>query len=77
MHKRLTTVGLMQKLGIRARETVRQRSRNDPSFPRPVRDPGSHVNYYLEEEVDAWIQRLADGRDGNAKEPPTSVRRAA
>lgn len=61
--QRLTTSDLMRRLGIRSRETLRQR-KSQPDFPKPIHDPGSPVNYYLEEEVNQYVRRLTEARDG-------------
>lgn len=60
--KRLNTKKLMDKLGISSRETVRKLQMN-PAFPQPIYDDGSPVKFWLDHEVDAYIQRLADARD--------------
>jgi predicted DNA-binding transcriptional regulator AlpA len=60
--RRLTTADVMQKLGIRSRETLRQLAKNR-GFPKPIHDEGSTINYYLEHEVDAYLKRQAEARD--------------
>lgn len=60
--KRLNTADVMQKLGIRSRETLRQLTKNR-GFPQPIHDEGSSINYYLESEVDAYLKALLDARD--------------
>ena len=61
--KRLTTSGVMQKLGIRSRETLRKRKMTS-GFPQPVHDSGSPVDYYIEGELDQYIERQRAARDG-------------
>jgi hypothetical protein len=66
--RRLTTANLMDRLGIRSRETLRQRTKKTPGFPKPIHDPGSTINYYLEQEVNEYLQRLAEARDSKSRD---------
>lgn len=67
--KRLTTADVMAKMGIRSRETLRQLTKNR-GFPLPVHDEGSAVNYYLEHEVNEYIERQAAARSLRASQQP-------
>ena len=60
--KRLTTSDVMNRLGIRSRETLRQLTKHR-GFPQPVHDNGSPINYYIEAEVNEYIERQAAARE--------------
>ena len=60
--RRLTTQQLMDKLGIRSRETLRKLEKQ-PGFPHPVYDAGSPVKFFLEHECDSYIRIQAEVRD--------------
>ena len=69
--RRLTTHQLMEKLGVRSRETLRKLQRK-PGFPQPVHDEGSPVKFFFEHEADAYLERLAKARD-SAQQPEHQV----
>lgn len=59
---RLKTGGMMRKLSVDSRETLRKLEKM-PGFPKPVYDDGSPVKFWIEAEVDEYIRRQAEARD--------------
>lgn len=48
---------LQQVTGFRSRQSVYNRLRSDPTFPRPRR-VGTHSIAFLRTEVEAWVRAL-------------------
>ena len=67
--KRLSTASVMQRLDITSRETVRQMVKRK-LLPPPLRDEGGCCNYWLESDVNSYLQTLADRRDHLTAEQP-------
>ena len=63
--KRLTSQGVLAKLGYTSRESLRQMVRRG-LLPIPVRDEGSTINFWYEADIDQYLQSLADKRDNKA-----------
>ena len=67
--KRLSTASVMQRLDISSRETVRQMVKRN-LLPPPMRDEGGCCNYWLESDLDSYIESLAAKRDGAQPQQP-------
>jgi predicted DNA-binding transcriptional regulator AlpA len=63
--KRLTTNGVLEKLGYSSRETLRNMVKHG-LLPIPVQDEGSTINFWYESDVDTYLQLLADKRQSKA-----------
>lgn len=56
--KRLCTASVMDKLDLKSKTSIRARVKSG-LLPKPFRDPGSNVNYWLEESIDKILQEQA------------------
>ena len=70
--KRLCTTSVMDRLDIASKTTVRKYVKNG-LLPKPLQDPGSNINYWLESDIDQLIQRQAERRDGKVSEQKQAV----
>jgi len=63
----LTFSDLKEKKGIRysRQHVVRKVKKNQ--FPPPWKMPGSHLNHWWEDVVDAYLDACAEGRDWSAE----------
>lgn len=68
--RRLTTEAVLDRLGFKSRETLRQLCKKG-KFPRPLRDEGSSLNFWMEQDVDDYLQKFVGQRNksANSKEP--------
>jgi hypothetical protein len=57
----------MQKLDVASRETVRQLVKRG-LLPPPMKDPGGGPNYWLESDIDSYLEALAAKRKQTVRE---------
>ena len=67
--KRLTTADVLERMGWKSRETLRQRVKAG-LFPPPVRDQGSKINFWFDRDVDEVQTQQVEARDSAAAEQP-------
>ena len=71
--KRLNAVSVMERLDVSSRETLRQLVKRK-LLPPPMRDEGGCCNYWLESDINEYLQSLADKRASrNAQDPQQMV----
>jgi predicted DNA-binding transcriptional regulator AlpA len=74
--RRLNTASVMERLDISSRETIRQLVRRK-LLPAPMKDSGGGQNFWLESDIDAYLQSQAEARDRANRAPELSQQQAA
>ena len=64
--KRLNATSVMERLDVSSRDAAPVVKRG--ALPKPLRDNGGCCNYWLEQDINNYLQRLADERDGQHRE---------
>lgn len=70
--RRLTTEMVLQRLGFKSRETLRSMVKDGKIAP-PMKDEGSSLNFWLEDDVDDYLRQFAERRRKAAEDKAQQI----